>query len=73
MTEDKRFDLSQLSVAQLKERAADLRKTVFSLRMDLATNKLKNYRTIRNTRRDLARTLTALRQRNMPVNTGGKG
>jgi large subunit ribosomal protein L29 len=57
-------DLTKLSLPALREKEGELRKSIFTLRMDLAINKLKNHRSIRNTRRELARVLTTINQKN---------
>jgi ribosomal protein L29 len=57
-------DLGSLSVQELRERADSVRKSLFSLRMDLGINKLKNFRSIRSTRRELARVLTFVSMKN---------
>ncbi|MDR2198537.1 MAG: 50S ribosomal protein L29 [Deltaproteobacteria bacterium] len=56
-------DYKTLTLSELKEREGALRKSIFALRMELAVNKLKNHRSIRYTRRELARLLTVLNQK----------
>jgi ribosomal protein L29 len=58
-----RQNFGDLTLEALIERENDLRKTLLSLRMDLAINKLKNYRSIRYKRRELAKVLTFINQK----------
>ena len=69
----KRDELSKLGATELRERAEKLRGDLFTLRMDLAVNKLKNHRSIRNTRRELAMVYTCLNKISKPAGAGRKG
>jgi ribosomal protein L29 len=66
-------DLSKLSIPALKAKEGELRKSLFTLRMELAINKLKNHRSIRNTRRKLARVLTFKNQKTKAALAAKKG
>ena len=56
-------DLAQLSVEELEAKLAELREDVFKLRFRSATESIENPIQFRSKRRDVARLLTALRQR----------
>jgi ribosomal protein L29 len=67
-----RENLSELGIPALREKEKALRESLFTLRMDLAVNKLKNHQGIRRTRRDLARVLTFINQKNKAANANAK-
>jgi large subunit ribosomal protein L29 len=56
-------DLAQLSVEELEAKLAELREEQFKLRFRSATEAIENPIQFRGRRRDIARLLTALRQR----------
>ena len=56
-------DLAQLSVEELEAKLAELREEQFKLRFRSATEAIENPIQFRSRRRDIARLLTALRQR----------
>ena len=58
-------ELRAMSVADLEAKAADLKKDLFMLRMQHATNHLDNPIKISNVRRDIARVKTVLRQKQL--------
>ncbi len=49
-----------LSIDELKQKEADLRKELFNLRYQLAKGELENNMRVRAVRKDIARVLTAL-------------
>ena len=55
-------ELRELSPTELGRRYADLKKDLFNLRMQHATNQLENPIRIRDTKRDIARVMTLIRQ-----------
>ena len=55
-------EIRNLSVEELDKKLADLKKDLFMLRMQHATNHLDNPIKISNVRRDIARVKTVLRQ-----------
>ena len=55
-------DLRELSVDELDRRLIDLKKDLFNLRMQHATNQLENPIRIADVRRDIARVKTLLRE-----------
>ena len=56
-------ELNSLSVSELETKLADLKKDLFMLRMQHATNHLDNPTKISATRRDIARVKTVLREK----------
>ena len=58
-------ELRAMSVADLEAKAADLKKDLFFLRMQHATNQLDNPLKIRETKHDIARVKTMLRQKEL--------
>jgi len=59
----KASELRDLSVGELKERHMTLAQEVFNLRFQRAANQLENRRKIRNTRKEIARVLTVIAQK----------
>ena len=62
MNEMKASEVRALSVDQLKEKLVALKKDLFLLRMQHATNQLDNPLKIAETKRDIARVKTVLRE-----------
>jgi large subunit ribosomal protein L29 len=58
-------EIRDLSNRQLRQRLEDARQELFNLRFQVETRKTKNVSGIRNTRRDIARLETALRERQL--------
>ena len=56
-------EIRNLSVAELENKLADLKKDLFMLRMQHATNHLDNPTKISAVRRDIARVKTILREK----------
>ena len=56
-------EIRSLSVEELQSKLADLKKDLFMLRMQLATNHLDNPTKISAVRRDIARVKTVLREK----------
>ena len=56
-------EIRNLSVEELDKQLADLKKDLFMLRMQHATNHLDNPTKISATRRDIARVKTVLREK----------
>jgi large subunit ribosomal protein L29 len=65
-------ELRELTNEELKERERDLREELFNLRFQVATNQAENPQIIRNVRRDLARVLTILRERELAAEKAAK-
>ena len=55
-------EIRKMSVEQLNEKLAGLKKDLFYLRMQHATNQLDNPLKIQETKRDIARVMTVLRE-----------
>ena len=55
-------EIRNLSVEELDKKLADLKKDLFMLRMQHATNQLDNPLKIRETKRDIARVMTVMRE-----------
>lgn len=60
----KTSELRELTAEELSRKYADLKKDLFNLRMQHATNQLENPIRIRDTKRDIARVMTLLRENN---------
>ena len=56
-------DIRELSTAELDTRLFDLKRDLFNLRFQHATNQLDNPKKITETKRDIARVLTILREK----------
>lgn len=54
---------TEQSIVELKKQAEEQRKQLSKLRFELSLNKLKNTNMIKSKRRDLARILTSIRQK----------
>ena len=55
-------DVRKLSAAELETKLVDLKKDLFNLRLQHATNQLDNPVKIRETKHDIARVKTVLRE-----------
>ena len=51
-----------MNKAELESKVAELKEELFNLRFQLASGQLENTTVIQNTKRDIARCLTVLRQ-----------
>ena len=58
-------EIRNLSVEELDKRLVDLKKDLFMLRMQHATNHLDNPIKLSNVRRDIARVKTVLREKQL--------
>ena len=56
-------EVRELDVAQLEQRLADTRRELFNLRFQLATGQLENTGQIKEVRKNIARILTVLNQK----------
>jgi large subunit ribosomal protein L29 len=68
----KATDLREKSVEDLRELQKTLAHDVFESRLKNFTNRLGDMSSIRKTRRDLARVITLLRERELSVATGNE-
>jgi large subunit ribosomal protein L29 len=64
-------DLKGMDAIELAEKEKQLTQEVFNLRFQLATGRIENPMKIRQTRRDLARVKTLLRERRGAETAGG--
>ena len=64
-------ELHSLSDGQLNEDLENARKELFNLRFQMATRQLKNHQRIPAVKRDVARIMTVLRERNLMREYGG--
>ncbi|MGH7208073.1 MAG: 50S ribosomal protein L29 [Nitrospiraceae bacterium] len=62
-------ELRDMDEAELAEKERQLKQEVFNLRFQLATGRIENQMRMRQTRRDLARVKTVMRQKTI---AGGK-
>ena len=58
-------EIRKMSGAELETKLADLKKDLFNLRLQLATNQLDNPVKIRETKKAIARIQTVLREREL--------
>ena len=56
-------EMTNMTAEQLTAQVADLKTQLFNLRFQLATGQLANPKQITEVKRDIARTLTVLRQK----------
>ena len=61
----KASEVRDLTTAELESKLKDLKAELFNLRFQLATGQLENTATITECKRDIARVLTVLRQREL--------
>ena len=66
----KASQLHEMSVAELNQKLTDLKGELFNLRFQLATSQLSNPMAIRQTKRDIARVQTILREREIKAMSG---
>jgi large subunit ribosomal protein L29 len=59
----KASELRELSVGELKERENTLAQELFNLRFQRAANQLEDKRKMKNTRREIARVLTIIKEK----------
>lgn len=58
-------ELRELSIPELKERLTKLKEELFNLRFQKAIHKLENPMRIRQVKRDIARVLTIIREKEL--------
>jgi large subunit ribosomal protein L29 len=56
-------DIREMNEAEIGKHLDDYRQEMFNLRFQIATRKLKNHQRIKAVRRDVARLLTVVRER----------
>lgn len=60
----KSTELRNLSIDELKKKEKDLRRELFNLRFQLAKGELQNVRRVRMVKKDIARILTIMTEKN---------
>ncbi|MGC9108997.1 MAG: 50S ribosomal protein L29 [Caldimicrobium sp.] len=63
-------ELRELSIPELKEKLSQLREELFNLRFQKSIHRLENPMKIRNLKRDIARILTVLREKELKIREG---
>jgi large subunit ribosomal protein L29 len=63
-------DLRNFSIDELKKKERDLRKELFNLRFQLAKGELQNVKRIRVVKKDIARVLTIMTEKNKSLFKG---
>lgn len=66
----KSAELRALSIDELKQKEADLRRELFNLRFQLAKGELQNNQRVRAVRKDIARILTIMTEKGAPAGAG---
>uniref|UniRef100_A0A832LX32 Large ribosomal subunit protein uL29 n=1 Tax=Caldimicrobium thiodismutans TaxID=1653476 RepID=A0A832LX32_9BACT len=66
----KASELRELSLPELKEKLKSLREELFNLRFQKSIHRLENPMKIRLLRRDIARVLTVIREKELKINKG---
>ena len=56
-------EIREMTIEQLNDKVAELKKQLFNLRFQLATGQLENHKQIEAVRHDIARVKTVLRQK----------
>ncbi|MDX9714886.1 MAG: 50S ribosomal protein L29 [Dissulfurispiraceae bacterium] len=69
----KTTDLRLLSVDELNAKETDLRKELFNLRFQLSKGELQNNMTIRAVRKDIARVLTIITEKQASEEAAARG
>ncbi len=60
-------ELRELSIPELKEKLSQLREELFNLRFQKTIHKLENPMRIRQVKRDIARILTIIREKELNI------
>jgi large subunit ribosomal protein L29 len=63
-------ELRELSLPELKEKLSQLREELFNLRFQKTIHRLENPLKIRNIKRDIARVLTVLKEKELNLRKG---
>lgn len=63
-------ELRELSLPELKEKLSQLREELFNLRFQKTIHRLENPLKIRNIKRDIARVLTILKEKELNLRKG---
>lgn len=68
----KASDLRDLSLDELRQRGRELKETLFNLNFQHGTNQLENPMRLRLTKKDIARVMTVIREKELTA-TGNEG
>lgn len=60
-------EMRELTDEELKKKEKEIREEIFNLRMQIATRQVSSSARIRNLKRDLARVLTTVRERELNI------
>ena len=63
----KASELRELSIPELKEKLRELREELFNLRFQKSIHQLENPMRIRQVKRDIARVLTVIREKELNI------
>ncbi len=66
-------EIRALSIDELKQKEADLRKELFNLRFQLSKGELQNNQRVLAVRKDIARILTVITEKGAPAGAGKRG
>ena len=66
-------EIHAMSESQLRSALEDARQELFNLRFQIATRKIKNHQRIPQVKKDIARIMTALRERELMEQYAGVG
>ncbi len=66
----KTSELQQMSDEELRQQVRDQSESLFRLRLRIVTGSVENVRAVRNSRREIARIKTILRQRELAASKG---
>lgn len=69
----KAHELRSMSMEELQDQVRELRAEIFNLKFRQAAQQLDNPLKIRESKRTLARTLTAIRERELGLTSDGEG
>ncbi len=72
MAKTKTSEIAQRTEAELRAEVSALREQLFKLRWQAAAGQVENPMKIRHVRKDIARNLTVLRQRELAARRGGE-
>ena len=64
--------LHEMTTEELTSKVAELKGELFNLRFQLATGQLQNPKSIKQTKRDIAKAQTILREREIKAAAGGQ-
>ncbi len=65
-------EIRELSMQELNTKLSDLKSELFNLRFQLATGQLNNPVSIRNTKKDIARVATIIKERELKAKIADK-